>query len=1137
MMMNKNLRTNRTVKPTVIYIWLAMLIILWCSSGARAQTFRGLILGTVLDQTGAPIPGATVTAKNEGTGQSRTSVTDDTGGFNLPELPIGDYTVTVEKQGLETVTQGGVHVDVATERRVDVTLTAARVQTTTEVTARVPMVQTTTDVLGGTIEARQAANTPVNGRDYTKLIFLNPGVTGSPDQITDSPGSFGVFSVNGARGRSNNFLLDGTDMNDGYRNDPTINQAGVFGTPATILPIDAVAELAVLSNFAPEYGRNAGAVINIVTKSGTNKLHGTAAEFFRNSGLDARNFFNDVQSSSGILPPKNSFHNNQYGGSLGGPIIKDKTFFFVDYEGQRENGSQSSQACVPSAGDIAAATAAIGGPGSINPVIGKILQRNPWPATTVSDSNCPNITTANPFRNRVDSFIGKIDHNFNQNNLLTGRYYFGDSDQNFPLSLVNGGALPGFNTLTPTRINLVSVSYVKVLSATKVNEIRFGFNRFVETFFPEDKSFNPSSIGLDTGVSAQDSGLPLMRFGGGLATLGSNLSLPRGRTDQNYQLIDSFSWKFNRHEVKLGYEYRRTTVSQFFDAGYRGRIDFRYADAPTSLQMFLQGIPSGGRAAEGDSHRNTAQNAHAAYIQDSFRVTPRFTFNYGLRWDYFGVIHEAHNQFSNFDSVNGLRQVGTTGLSRLYEPDYKNFAPRVSVAYDLTGQGKTIVRAGAGIFYDVFSQDFFLGQLPFNTFNPGPAYNGIGANPILFTSSVATDANGNKLPLSSNQPVFPQSGFSATDVFAVDRHIRTPYMENYNLNIQQQFSDKIVLQVGYVGSEGHRLFRYRDINQPTQAMINSHNPQATGGCCAPRPFDNGPFPPSPPSPGGTTFFYVNNFESSANSNYNALQASLRIRNMKGFETTINYTYSHSIDNASDGQDFVANATQPNNSYRPDLERGNSNFDVRHRFVWMWNYTFPTWKGPLAKLTDGWGFNSVITLQSGQPFHLNFFDDYDGTGEFFPRPDVVGNPWAGTHSPNNFINLSAFHVPCALNPAGDGFSDACIQGTQHQGNMGRNSLYGPNFRQVDFSIFKDTPITERVNLQLRAEFYNLPNHPNFASPLYPGFSVAADNNGVNPATGLGTGFFPLSQTGDVGVGNPFLGGGGPRGIQLAVKVSF
>jgi len=273
-----------------------------------------------------------------------------------------------------------------------------------------------------------------------------------------------------------------------------------------------------------------------------------------------------------------------------------------------------------------------------------------------------------------------------------------------------------------------------------------------------------------------------------------------------------------------------------------------------------------------------------------------------------------------------------------------------------------------------------------------------------------------------------------------------------------------------------------------------------------------------------------------------LKASLRIPGFRGLESTVNYTYSHSIDNASDGQDFVANATQPNNSYRPDLEKGNSNFDVRHRFVWLWTYTFPATSGRWSKLTDGWGINGVLTLQAGQPFHLNFFDNYDGSGEFFPRPDQVGNPFAGTHSPDSFLNLTVFRAPCSFLPGSEatsaaGSANACAPATLHFGSMGRNSLRGPDYRQFDFSVFKNTPITERLKVQFRAEFYNLPNHPNFASPLYPGFAASAGNNGIDPVSGRGIGFLPLTETGDVGVGNPFLGGGGPRGIQLAVKFTF
>src|SRR6266568_896913 len=330
----------RSLKFALLLCLAAVLLL--CSSAVTAQTFRGTILGTVTDSTGASIAGAAVAVKNVNTGLSRTVTTSDDGTYSVPELPIGTYIVTVEKAGFKQGVVTGIQVEVSSERRADVALQPGEVSQRIEVTGdELPQVESTSNVLGGIVESRVVTNLPVNGRDYQKLIYLVPGVAGSPDQITDSPGSFGVFSVNGARGRSNNFLLDGTDMNDGYRNDPAINEAGVFGTPATILPIDAVAEVRVLSNFEAEYGRNAGAVVNIVTKSGTNTLHGTAAEYFRNSGLDARNYFNPVGQ------PKAPFHNNQYGGSLGGPIVKEKTFFYLDYEGQQEPVGVVTIATVP----------------------------------------------------------------------------------------------------------------------------------------------------------------------------------------------------------------------------------------------------------------------------------------------------------------------------------------------------------------------------------------------------------------------------------------------------------------------------------------------------------------------------------------------------------------------------------------------------------------------------------------------------------------------------------------------------------------------------------------------------------------------------------------------------------------------
>ena len=376
------------------------------------------------------------------------------------------------------------------------------------------------------------------------------------------------------------------------------------------------------------------------------------------------------------------------------------------------------------------------------------------------------------------------------------------------------------------------------------------------------------------------------------------------------------------------------------------------------------------------------------------------------------------------------------------------------------------------------------------------------------------------------------------DIFSFDHNTRTPYYENYNLNIEQQLTSKMVLQVAYVGSEGHKLFRFVDLNQPTQATITACDTGTLPDCPTPgiysygvpRPFGNNPY----------DAFYIMQEQSSANSNYNSLQASLRINNWHGVTSMVNYVWSRSFDNASDGEDFEPNAAQPNDSYNTRLEYGPSNFDVPQRFTWIFSYQLPNMGGSMQKLKNGWGFDSTVTLQSGQPFQFNynFEGDFSGSGEGFDRPDVIGPINYNQGDPNNFIQLSSFAVPCQVTTATGSDSD-CIPGTRHFGDLGRDALRGPDFRQWDFALYKNTAITERVTMQLRAEFFNILNHPNFANPFLPAFIADPGGNGFQQIGNneAGVGGYHIVATGDVGVGNPFLGGGGPRGIQLAAKFSF
>jgi hypothetical protein len=500
----------------------------------------------------------------------------------------------------------------------------------------------------------------------------------------------------------------------------------------------------------------------------------------------------------------------------------------------------------------------------------------------------------------------------------------------------------------------------------------------------------------------------------------------------------------------------------------------------------------------------------------------------------------------------------------------------LSVAWDPFGKGKTIVRAGWGMFYDGVSQDVFLGELPYNCiFCPGVAYNPAGPDPIFSVSPTGA-------PIVSGVPVFAApSGAPQGNIFAVSRNLPTPYMENYNLNIQEQISNKVMLEVGYVGAQGHRLFHYLDINQPDQAAITAFDVSnaATSNYYVPNPAGPTTLPPvigGPCATGGvitggpgciasygvpTNYAnniygaeYINQLQANARSNYNSLQTSLRVNNWRGITSIVNYVWSHSLDTASDSFDFVPNAAQPNDSNRPNLEYGNSNFDIRNRFTWIFAYELPHMGGDWQKLKNGWGINSTVTLQDGQPFNLNydFEGDFSGSGEGFDRPDVIAPVQYQSTNPLNFMNMASFQTPCtSLTGAplaayeadvAAGLSSTfgpdqnCLPGTRHFGNEGRNSLRGPSFKQWDFAIFKNTQITEWLGMELRAEFFNFLNHPNFSNPLLPAFIADAGQQGIG-TNGVSQGAYQLSTTGDVGIGNPFLGGGGPRGIQLAAKFTF
>ena len=618
---------------------------------------------------------------------SRSITANDQGEYAASELPLGTYSVMVEKKGFRTTTLTQIPVSVGSPTRADVKLVAGAVSEVIEVNASVPMVETASNTMGGTIEAAQAAELPVNGRDFTKLLELVPGATSDPVGSTESAGSYGLFSLNGNRGRSNNYLLDGTDMNDGYRNLPAINQAGVWGCPSTILPVDALAEIPVTGSPEAEFGRSSGATVNIVTKSGTNTFHGSASESFRNDSLTARNYFNTTNN------PKNSFTNHQFSGLVDGPIVKDKTFFTLAYEGQRENGGMPETGLVPTQDDIS------GAGGATNPVIQGLLAANPWgtlPADNASDI-CTNgggygcETFTMPFLNNSDNVIAKVDQHlklFSSGDLLTGRYFYAHGMQSFPLGMLNTGTgTPGSNTLTPTHVNIISLSYTSIPKPNLIVEVRGGYNRFLQQFLPQDIGLNPNTAyGLNTlppAFSRYDLGLPTIDV---WRLTARSAPPPATRAAASTPTTSSSATSRSPKAgtaTRPAIEWRRTFINSFIDSGHRGKLVF------DSLDDFLAGtIDGGSSAADGDGTRYSYQNGSGAYLLDSWRVSSKITVNYGLRWDYFGVIGAKNNAFSIFNvKTGGLETVGATGgPASLYPKDWTNFAPRLSLADDLTGQ-------------------------------------------------------------------------------------------------------------------------------------------------------------------------------------------------------------------------------------------------------------------------------------------------------------------------------------------------------------------------------------------------------------------------------------------------------------------
>ena len=1143
------MKSSKSVFPSITKLVLvlnATLAILLAGPSLFSQTNMGRISGTVSDPAGVALRSTTVMISDAQHGATRVLVTEQSGAYVAPNLAPGLYSIRAEADGYKTV-ERSIQLEVGQDVRIDFVLQPGEVSEKITVTETNPMLETVNDVLGGTLGNKQINSLPLNGRDFQNLLVLRPGVMRYPG------GGIGSISANGLRSEDNNFVVDGTDNNDPYFGQSVINGSGVQGTPATLLPIDSIQEFNAQSNPNAEYGWKAGAVVNVGLKSGSNSLHGTAYDFERNAAFDARNFFNPSPNSKALRL-------HQFGATVGGPVLRDKVFFFGGYEAARSlvgvTQVFSSPATVSLQGDpansIPDALADLQAHGIVeNALSQKLATLFP----TNNGSNPNGIVTNFPNTNRSDNAVAKVDYHRNDRHLLTASYFVGDSlqtEQDQPV------ARPQWMSQARTRGQVLGAGWIWMPNPRWVNEARFGYNRLWQTFLTADANLNPATAyGIDTGVTNPlDYGMPTIRIGGfgpppPAGVFGGNNGWPQMlRPAQTFQFTDNTSYNRAKHALKLGGEVRRSSVDHLKNRGGKGRIDFNNGTlfnptftppfpGATPLEDFLAGVPNNGRILLGDTHRQVSFWSYAAFLQDDWRVLPRLTVNAGLRYELNTVLRESHNLLGNFDPTLGVVQIGNQ-ISSPYNGDHNNFGPRVGMVWDVTGVGRTVVRAGGSILYDMPNFNTFIGQFNF-TNDPGTIGINIVPTAALGIGLGGTDGTGTinagvlqgitNLNWAPNAQVFNVSQIDCRttpcDIFAVNRNLRTPYVTSWNINLQQAVSNTLSLQVGYVGDHGTRILSVYDINQVDP---NSPAEIACGHCeQAGRPFA-ARFP-------GLKF--INQLGNGYESNYNGLQATLTQRPSHGLSYLLGYTYSHAFDQASDNR-----APQAMDGTNPAREYGSSDFDIRHRLTLAFTYAVPGTKS-WGQLLQGWQLNSIVTVQTGQPWNVvDTGNDISLTGEGADRWDFFGNP--ADFKPSHFEGIPFFpdgtqNTACMAHASATQlqtfgcFAKGAIVMTPPDagtfGTMPRNLFRGPGLEAWDLSVVKDWRLTEKAKLQFRAEFFNVLNHPNFANPYGANFTYGRVDPS-NPAQ-----FGCSCATPDVADANPVIGTGGPRNIQLGVKAVF
>jgi hypothetical protein len=1008
---------------------ISVAMILGFGAAAMAQN-RGTITGRATDETGAVIPGVSIKITNANTGIGREAVTNETGTYTVELLPAGQYRVEAELPGFKKEIHSGITLNVGQTARIDLLLRIGEVTDVVDVTGEAPLVQTEDSSLGAVIDDRKVVDLPLNGRDFSALTYLIPGAF-RPIQGSNL-GYRGGFTVGGSDETTNQFILDGI----------TNNGTGTMEIAGHI-DIDALQEFKIqTSTYSAQYGRFAGAQVNAVTKSGTNTPHGSAYLFHRNDNLDARNFFDPWPLEN--LP---EFRRHQYGGTFGGPIKKNRTFYFGSYQGQRQARFLTRTASVPLpeffTGDLSARRIMIIDPQTGQPFPNsQIPSTRIWPGATTLSQFWPTpqqvvgtagiATSLLPEPNNFHQFSVKFDHQLSQKHSIAAShtYYHLKS-----IEYENAGnpRIPGFAADHKLVSQSTSISLISAFTPTLINEFRAGQSRLRRGRYVEIKRDFNAVLGIrGTTADTEEVARGVPRFNvTGFESIGDAANIPSPRGDQTFSWIDIVSFQKGAHSFKTGVDIYRQQMNLIFPQNGRGTFDFTGLHTGDAFADFLLGLPfrSSRNASQGhvDSHPRKA--SFNAFFQDDWKATTNLTLNLGVRYELNTAVVEKYNQLSSFDRATLGMRVATANDRHVYNGDHNNFAPRIGFAWRPLGTTALVLRGGYGLFFNINNIEFNNLYL---------------LNPPFFKTDLF-QAVARTAVISMVDPFPTQLGSSSANPAGIDPNFQTAYLQHWTFGFQRELGGSIMVDLSYEGKKGTKLQRADwNINQPVPPVTSAALRDSR------RPY---------PSIGNIRWR-----DSGGSSIYHAAQLRLEKRFSRGLSFISGYTFGKMIDNVGSFQ----------NAYDQRADRGLSDYDNRHRFQFSYIYELPIGNGRAFlgsaqgwkdKIANGWQLSGIAIARSGQFFTPTWSGDIANVGAASVRPNVVGDWRVSKPTPELWWNPAAFAAPAP--------------GTF--GNAGRAILEGPGLFNIDFSLIKNTRFAENKNLQLRFEFFNALNHPNFDIP--------------------------------------------------------